>query len=167
VNQQRQAYIQMLRAQAKVAIHLEEPARARAQISPDKGFARGPKEAPVTIVEFSDFQCPFCKNVLPSVAQAMDRYPGKIKWVFRDFPIVSIHPTALKAHEAARCAGEQGKFWEYHDLLADPTAFPSRGSGNTRRRSGSTTPRSPNAWAAISIGAGQRRDTEEGVPASA
>jgi protein-disulfide isomerase len=71
----------------------------------------------VTIVEFSDFQCPFCKASLSNINELMTRYPGKVKWVFRDFPIQSLHPTVSKAHEAARCAGEQGKFWEYHDIL--------------------------------------------------
>jgi len=117
VNQQRQVYVQRLRTQTKVTVYLEEPAGTRVAVSADRGFTRGPKEAPVAMVEFSDFQCPFCKSVLSTIKQVMDSYPGKIRWVFRDFPIVSLHPTAPKAHEAARCAGEQGKFWEYHDQL--------------------------------------------------
>lgn len=117
VTQQRQAYVQGLRTQAKVSVYIEEPAAARVAVSADRGFTRGPKEAPVALVEFSDYQCPFCKRVLSTIKQITDAYPGKVKWVFRDFPIVSLHPTAPKAHEAARCAGEQGKFWEYHDLL--------------------------------------------------
>jgi len=152
LNQQRQTYVQTLRARAKVAIHLQEPSGARVQISPDKGFARGPKEAPVAIVEFSDFQCPFCKTVLPIVAQVMDRYPGKIKWVFRDFPIVSIHPAAPKAHEAARCAGSRGSSGSTTTCSSTaPRGTPLKSSGNTRRRSGSTARRSPSAWAAASI----------------
>lgn len=117
VNERRQAYIQSLRAQGKVAVYLEAPETARMPVSAGTGFVRGPKEAPVAIVEFSDFQCPFCKNVTATVKQLLDKYPGKVKWVFRDFPIPTIHPAAPKAHEAARCAAEQGKFWEYHDLL--------------------------------------------------
>jgi protein-disulfide isomerase len=114
--QQRQIYVQGLRDKAKVAVYLEEPASARVAVN-SKGFSRGPMNAPVTIVEFSDFECPFCRAVLPTITELMSRYPGKVRWVFRDFPIQSLHPTASKAHEAARCAGEQGKFWEYHDLL--------------------------------------------------
>jgi protein-disulfide isomerase len=114
---QRQAYVQGLREKAKVIVYLEEPASARVQVNPHRGFARGPKDAPVAIVEYSDFQCPFCKAVLSTVNEIMARYPEKVKWVFRDYPIATLHPTVPKAHEAARCAGEQGKFWDYHDLL--------------------------------------------------
>ena len=117
VNQQRQVYVQSLRTQTKVTVYLEEPAATRVTVSADRGFRRGPQEAPVAMVEFSDYQCPFCKSVLSTIKQVMDAYPGKVKWVFRDFPLISLHPTAPKAHEAGRCAGEQEKFWEYHDLL--------------------------------------------------
>jgi protein-disulfide isomerase len=117
VNEQRQAYLQRLRDQGQVTVLLQEPAGVRVAVSGDHGFVRGAKDAPVTIVEFSDFQCPYCKTANATVKQVLDRYPGKVRLVFRDFPLVSIHPQAPKAHEAARCAAEQGKFWEYHDLL--------------------------------------------------
>ncbi len=117
VNDQRQAYVQGLRNQAKVTVLLEAPTGTRVAVSGDRGFARGPKDAPVTIVEFSDFQCPFCKNATATIKQVLDKYPGKVRLVFRDYPLVSIHPLAPKAHEAGRCAAEQGKFWEYHDVL--------------------------------------------------
>jgi protein-disulfide isomerase len=113
---QQQDYVRRLREKAGVAVYLEEPVSARAELGPPRGFARGPNNAPVTIVEFSDFQCPFCKAVLPTINELMTRYPGKVRWEFRDFPI-QLHPGAARAHEAARCAGEQGKFWEYHDEL--------------------------------------------------
>jgi protein-disulfide isomerase len=119
IDQQLQAYVQRLREQAKVTVFLEEPASTRVQVNSQRAFTRGPKDAPVTIIEFSDFQCPFCKALLPVMNELMGKYPGKLQWVFMDFPIPSLHPTAPKAHEAARCAGEQGKFWEYHDLLFD------------------------------------------------
>jgi protein-disulfide isomerase len=119
VTERRQVYIQSLRAPGKVTVYLEAPAATRVAVSTSKGFVRGVKEAPVTIVEFSDFQCPFCKNATATVKQVMDKYPGKVKWIFRDFPLPAIHPAAPKAHEAARCAADQGKFWEYHDLLFD------------------------------------------------
>src|SRR5436309_2842471 len=77
----------------------------------------GPVAAPVTIVEFSDFQCPFCKQVVPTLTQVRSRYGEKVKLVYRDFPIDGLHPQARKAAEAARCAQDQGKFWDYHDAL--------------------------------------------------
>jgi protein-disulfide isomerase len=117
VNERRQAFIQTLRSQNSVAVYLEAPAATRVAVSTDKGFVRGPNDAPVTIVEFSDFQCPFCKNATTTVKQVVEKYQGRVKWIFRDFPIASLHPAAPKAHQAARCAAEQGKFWEYHDLL--------------------------------------------------
>ena len=93
----------------------------RVKIDPSVGFALGPREAPVTIVEFSDFQCPFCRGVVPTLKQLAARYPDRVRLVFRDFPIPSLHPDAPLAHEAARCAGEQGQFWPYHDLLFERT----------------------------------------------
>ena len=87
---------------------------------------KGGASAPVTIVEFSDFHCPFCQRVVSTLAQLESRYGEKIKLVFRDFPIESLHPGATKAHEAARCANEQGKFWPYHDKLfaSSPSSSP-------------------------------------------
>ena len=117
VSQRRREYVGTLRAQAKVTVSLREPEPPRTLVSPDKGFTRGPANARVVLVEFSDFQSPFCKRVLGTVRQLIELYPGQVKWVFRDFPIERLHPTAPKVHEAARCAGAQGKFWEYHDLL--------------------------------------------------
>ena len=117
VNEQRQAYVQKLRDQGKVEVLLEEPNSARVAVSGDRGPVRGDKDAPVTIVEFSDFQCPYCKTATGTIKQVLDKYPGKVRLVFRDFPLANIHPLAPKAHEAARCAAEQGKFWEYHDVL--------------------------------------------------
>jgi protein-disulfide isomerase len=117
VNERLHAFIQTLRTQNAVAVYLQAPPAARVTVSADQGFVRGAKDAPVTIVEFSDFQCPFCKNATATVKQLVDKYQGKVKWVFRDYPIANLHPAAPKAHEAARCAAEQGKFWEYHDVL--------------------------------------------------
>jgi protein-disulfide isomerase len=77
----------------------------------------GNTKAPVTIVEFSDFQCPFCQRVSPTLKQVQAAYGDKVRIVWKDFPLTQIHPEAFKAGEAAHCAGEQGKFWEYHDRL--------------------------------------------------
>jgi protein-disulfide isomerase len=117
IDQQRHAYVERLRQENEVVVYLEEPAAARVQVNTRAAFAHGPSDAPITIIEFSDFQCPFCRSILPTIKDLMRKYPEKIRWVFMDYPIASLHPAAPKAHEAARCAGEQGKFWEYHDLL--------------------------------------------------
>ncbi len=116
-SQRRETYVASLRAQTPVQVHLKAPEPVRVQIDPTQGYARGPQEAPVNIVEFSDFRCPFCKEVVPKLKQLAAQYPDRVRWVFRDFPIPGLHPDAPLAHEAARCAGEQGKFWPYHDVL--------------------------------------------------
>lgn len=80
--------------------------------------ALGPDNAPVTIIEFSDFECPYCERFfVQTEAVLLKKYEGKIRLVYRNFPLVSIHPNAMGAAIAAACAHEQGKFWEYHDLL--------------------------------------------------
>jgi protein-disulfide isomerase len=78
---------------------------------------RGPAGATVTIVEFSDFHCPFCRRAQPTLSELLTRYGDRVKLVYRDFPIDQLHPQARLASEAARCAHEQGRFWPYHDLL--------------------------------------------------
>jgi len=80
----------------------------------------GRRDAPVTIVEFSDYQCPFCRRFFTTVFPTIKKDyidTGKVRYVFRDFPIDQIHPQARKAAEAAHCAGEQGKYWEMHEVL--------------------------------------------------
>ncbi len=77
----------------------------------------GPANAKITIVEFGDFQCPFCKEAFPIVKQVLAQYPETIRFIYRDFPVESLHPLAHKAAEAAECAHDQGKFSEYHDRL--------------------------------------------------
>ena len=117
----REEFLKSLRSQAKIVVNLNPPPVLRVEVSVDGAPFKGPAKAPVTIVEFSDFYCPFCRRVLPTLAQLESQYGDKIKLVFRDFPIDNLHPGASKAHEAARCANEQGKFWPYHDkLFASP-----------------------------------------------
>lgn len=77
----------------------------------------GPKDAQITFVEFSDFQCPFCGRAYPTINQLMKEYEGKVQLVFKHFPLISIHPRAQKASEASECARDQGKFWEFHNAL--------------------------------------------------
>jgi len=80
----------------------------------------GQADAPVTIVEFSDYQCPYCKRYATTVFPNLKRDyidTGKVRYVFRDFPLTQIHPQAPKAHEAGHCAGEQDRYWDMHDLM--------------------------------------------------
>ena len=82
----------------------------------DDDHSRGPKDAAVTIVEYSDFECPFCGRFHPTLQQAMSEYEGKVRWVYRHFPL-SFHPNAQPAANASECAAEQGKFWEFADNI--------------------------------------------------
>ncbi len=90
----------------------------RVDVSVDDDPAWGPEDAPITIIEFSDYQCPFCARFRKQTYDRLkEEYGDKIRFVYRDFPLVQIHPEAVPAAIAAHCAGEQGKYWEYHDLL--------------------------------------------------
>lgn len=86
---------------------------------PTEGFPSiGPKDAPIVIVEFSDFQCPYCKQFFDKTyKQLLAAYPEKIRFVFRHLPLTSIHPEAYPAAEASMCANEQNSFWEFHDKV--------------------------------------------------
>jgi protein-disulfide isomerase len=109
----REKYFKTLEDKYKVD-YLMEPMRVEVA---SNGFpARGPAAAPVTIVEFSDFQCPFCSRITPTLEQVVSKYGSKVRLVFRQFPL-PMHPNAAKAAEAALCANEQGKFWEMHDAM--------------------------------------------------
>jgi protein-disulfide isomerase len=99
------------------------------KISLDNDPIRGDPNAPITIVEFSDFQCPFCARFhVQTLPLLLEEYidTGKVNLVYRDFPIQSIHPNALPAAVAAECANEQGKYWEYHDTLFEKQSAWSR-----------------------------------------
>ena len=114
MQQRRAEFAGSLRAKANVRLLLEPP---RTVVVADDDPAKGPADAPVTIIEFSDFQCPYCSRVVPTLSRLKDRYGDSIRIVFRDFPLVQIHPQAAKAAEAGACANEQGKFWPMHDLM--------------------------------------------------
>jgi len=108
----RTQYVKELRAAAGVKVNLEPP---RVAVKAD-GPSRGGANAPVTIVEFSDFECPFCGHAVETLQQVQKKYGDSVRIVFRDYPLFS-HRTAKRAAEAAHCADEQGKFWEMHDRL--------------------------------------------------
>jgi protein-disulfide isomerase len=112
-NGRRAAFARELRSKYPVKVLLE-PYRVPLEIG--DAPVRGNPKAPVTIVEFSDFQCPFCARARPAVNRVREVYADKVRFVFRHFPL-NFHPQAEKAGEAAACAGEQGKFWEMHDRL--------------------------------------------------
>lgn len=115
VNSAGEAFIDGLKAKYKVTMNLPMPELPRVNVAA-VGPAKGPKDAKVTIVEFSDFECPFCSRAGDTVAQVMEHYGDQVRLVFRNFPL-SFHQKAPKAAEAALCAEDQGKFWEMHDRL--------------------------------------------------
>ncbi len=115
VRERRAEFLKELRAKAGVKVLLEPPRLPIAVTADDP--ARGPVAAPVTIIEFSDFQCPYCSRVTPALKKLQETYGDKVRVVFRDFPLLQIHPQAAKAAEAGTCAHDQGKFWEMHDKL--------------------------------------------------
>lgn len=109
----RTAYVDNLRKQANISISLMPPV---ADVHTDHSYARGSMDAPVVMIEFADYECPYCQKVNPHVQQLKKEFGDKLTVVYKDFPL-PMHHGSEKAAEAARCAGEQNKFWEYHDVL--------------------------------------------------
>lgn len=107
------AYVKKLREQAAVQITFAAPL---ADVNPGDVPAMGPANASIRLVEFGDFQCPYCQLAHVEIKKLMEHYGDKISFSFRDYPL-PMHPQAPKAAEAARCAGSQGKFWNYFDAL--------------------------------------------------
>ena len=116
----RRAFFDGLRAKHGVTIALEPPRVPIAATGP----SRGPATAPVTIVMFTDFQCPYCARVRTTLDQVQERYGDKVRLVVRHFPLAQIHPQAQKAAEASLCANDQGKFWPLYDaMFTNPKAL--------------------------------------------
>lgn len=123
---QKEILAKLEKIEKDIAARPAAPAAAqRPQIDPNKVYqipvgnsaVRGPKDAPVTITMFSDFQCPFCAQSAPIVEQVLAAYPKDVNFVMKQFPLRQIHPNADSAARAAIAAGKQGKFWEMHDEL--------------------------------------------------
>ena len=85
-------------------------------VQTNDAFVLGQKDAPVVVVEFADYECPYCERVHPTLKKLQEQYGPKVAFIYMDFPL-AMHKLAQKAAEAAHCAGAQGKYWEYHDLL--------------------------------------------------
>ncbi len=118
-HEKRQAYVAKLKETSNVKMLLKEPESPKLSVGTSGYPSWGNEGAPVTIVTFSDFECPYCSRVTPTITRLKKEYgPEKIRIVFRDMPLPS-HPRAVPAAMASHCADEQGKFWEYHDMLFD------------------------------------------------
>jgi len=113
--QARAQLVEELKAKSAGVKVMLDPPRYTVAVDP-RDPVRGVASAPITIVEFSDYQCPFCARVNPTLDQVLKTYGDKVRIVFKDFPLPN-HPQAPKASEAAHCAGDQGKYWEMHDHM--------------------------------------------------
>jgi len=113
------AFLASLRAKYAVTVKLKAPV---VEIGDGGRPAKGSASAPITIIEFSDYECPYCKRAEPSVAKVLETYGDKVRLVFRDYPL-PFHANAKPAAMAAACAEDQGKFWEYHDKLFTASAL--------------------------------------------
>jgi protein-disulfide isomerase len=109
----RDAYLAELRAQYGVIVELSQPS---AHVEVENGPRLGSDKAPVQIVEFADYECPYCQKVNDDLRRLREQFGDQVSLVYKDFPL-PMHPLAAKAAAAARCAGVQGKFWEFHDAL--------------------------------------------------
>lgn len=115
----------ILNNQPDIDQYLEKPPLPYTRINIGKSPDLGPTDAPVTIIEFSDYLCPACKRAHHISNEIRELFKGKIQWIFKDYPL-KMHPGADKLAEAARCAADQGKFWEFQDLLFDAEKHPDQ-----------------------------------------
>ncbi|OGR01171.1 MAG: hypothetical protein A2284_08165 [Deltaproteobacteria bacterium RIFOXYA12_FULL_61_11] len=109
--------VEDLKALHKIELRLAPPPYPEVQVSIEGDPVLGPADAPITIIEFSDFECPFCRRMASILKKVLEQYPGKIKLVFKDLPLTKIHPASEQAALASHCAEDQNKYWEYSDQL--------------------------------------------------
>jgi len=160
----RQNYTQGLRAQAVVKILLPPPPKSEVTYDPTR--LKGDAKAPVTIVEFADFECPFCKAAQPTLKEVLAKYNGKVRLSYRDLPLREMHPHAQGSAEAARCAADQGKFWEYHDLVfADTSKLDAAGLKDKARTASLDQERFDSCLASRKFQAQIQSDLEMGMNA--
>ena len=154
------------------ALEQGRPAGRRAEARPAPGGAarlrvegapsRGPESAPVTVVEFTDFECPYCLRAQPSIERLRAEYPDSVRVVFKHFPL-SFHKRAINAHRAALAAGEQGKFWEMHDrIFENPRALDAETMREHARALGLDEARFEQSFASDRLAEQIDRDVAEG-----
>jgi len=112
-NERQRDFVREVREQASYQIELEVP---RLEVSVEGSPSLGPEDATVTIVEWSDFQCPYCRRSGPVLKELVAKYPEQVRVVYRHLPL-PMHARARHSAEASACAGEQGRFWDYHDVV--------------------------------------------------
>jgi protein-disulfide isomerase len=117
VEARREAVVGQLRSAAKVDVRLAAPAPFRASVDVEGAPVRGTAEAPITIVEYSDFHCPFCRRVQPTLNTLLDKYKGQVRLVYKHLPLDGLHPQARRVSEASWCAAQQDRFWQFHDAV--------------------------------------------------
>jgi protein-disulfide isomerase len=105
--------IHALLGDAESIVDLGEP------VDPERDHIRGPNDAPVTVLEYGDFQCPYCGRAEPAIRELLADFGDDVRYVWRHLPLADVHPRAQFAAEAAEAAAEQGAFWELHDVLLD------------------------------------------------
>jgi protein-disulfide isomerase len=109
--------VDQAKSSGKIQVAMAKPVEPKLEVTDGGNVALGNPNAPISIVEFADFQCPFCARMVPTIKEVLKKYDGKVKWVYRDFPLREIHPEALPSAVVATCAGKQGKYWDMHHKL--------------------------------------------------
>ena len=139
----RAKYLDELKSKTSVRVMLDPP---RQVVAAANSPAKGPAKAPVEMIEFSDFQCPYCLRADPTVQQVLSTCGDRIRFVYRHYPLPN-HPNARPAAEAIACAGEQEKFWQCHDrLFANPTKLSDADLKRHAAELGLNTGNSTAAW---------------------